>query len=401
MNMKNNNLTSMRLAGLMLLTLILSACSGGEPAPTETVELTSAENFSPVVSATGIVKPDQWATLSFPSGGQVSELLSERGDIVEAGEILAQLGNIEQARAALSTAELELISAQQAIDDLYDNAELVTAQARLALANARDLLDDAEYDWRVQQEGYRASDETIEEAEANLVLAENEVDRAKTAYDRLSGRDEDDPARALALSNLSGARQHRDAIIRRLNWYKGFPTEIEQAILDAEVAEAEARVATAEQEYEDVKDGPDPEAVELAEARLANARAAVSAAEQTLSDTELRAPFEGTVSDVYIRQGEFVSPGQPILVLARLEELLVETTDLNEIDVAQIAVGNMATVTFDALPDVSLQGTVTYIAPKASEGTGVNYPVEVILDEDLPDSVRWGMTAFVDIEIEQ
>ncbi|MGD8552618.1 MAG: HlyD family efflux transporter periplasmic adaptor subunit, partial [Anaerolineales bacterium] len=145
----------------------------------------------------------------------------------------------------------------------------------------------------------------------------------------------------------------------------------------------------------------DPEAVELAEARLANAEAAVQAAEQALDDAELRANFNGTVSEVYVREGEFVAPGQPILVMADLENLKVETTDLNEIDVAQIEIGNTATVTFDALPDVSLQGTVTYIAPKASEGTGVNYPVEIRLDDKLPQDVRWGMTAFVDIELQQ
>jgi HlyD family secretion protein len=388
------------LIAFLLLLLMMTACSGGDTTPTEAVDLPPAENFTPVVSATGVVKPERWATLSFASGGQVTALLVARGDTVEEGETLAQLGNVGQARSALTAAQLELINARQALDDLYENADLYTAQARLALANARDALDDAEYNWRVQQEGYRASDETIDEAEANLVLAENEVDRAKNVYDRFSGRSEDDSARALALSNLSAARQHRDAIIRRLNWYKGYPTEIEQAILDAEVAEAEARVASAERDYEQVKDGPDPDAVEVAEARLANAEAAVQAAEQSLADAEVRANFAGTVSDVYIREGEFVGPGQPILVLADLDNLIVETTDLNEIDVAQIAVGDTATVTFDALPDVNLQGTVTYIAPKASEGTGVNYPVEIRLEEVLPDGVRWGMTAFVDIEFE-
>jgi HlyD family secretion protein len=398
--MKRYNHYPSYLIAFLLLLLMMTACSGGNTAPTEAVDLPPAENFTPVVSATGVVKPERWATLSFASGGQVTALLVERGDTVEEGETLAQLGNVGQARSALTAAQLELINARQALDDLYENADLYTAQARLALANARDALDDAEYNWRVQQEGYRASDETIDEAEANLVLAENEVDRAKNVYDRLSGRSKDDSSRALALSNLSAARQHRDAIIRRLNWYKGYPTEIEQAILDAEVAEAEARVASAERDYEQVKDGPDPDAVEVAEARLANAEAAVQAAEQSLADAEVRANFAGTVSDVYIREGEFVGPGQPILVLADLDNLIVETTDLNEIDVAQIAVGDTATVTFDALPDVNLQGTVTYIAPKASEGTGVNYPVEIRLEEVLPDGVRWGMTAFVDIEFE-
>jgi multidrug efflux pump subunit AcrA (membrane-fusion protein) len=400
MKMKQTRYLKLHWILVLLLGILLTACSGGQADPTETVETTLPEDFTPVVSATGIVEPDRWATLSFASGGQLTELLIQRGAIVEEGELLAQLGNVEQARSALTAAQLELINARQALDDLYENAELVTAQARLALANARDLLDDAEYNWRVQQEGYRASDETIDAAEANLVLAENEVDRAKDAYDRLSGREDNDPSRALALSNLSAARQHRDSIIRRLNWYKGFPTDIEQAILDAEVAEAEARAASTEREYEKVKEGPDPEAVELAEARLANAEAAVQAAEQALEDAELRANFNGTISDVYIREGEFVAPGQPILVIANLENLIVETTDLNEIDVAQIAIGNSATVTFDALPDISLQGTVTYIAPKASEGTGVNYPVEIRMEEDLPQDVRWGMTAFVDIDLE-
>lgn len=399
--MKNETRSIRDLILVPMIMMFLTACSGGASTATEPVELSPAEDFSPVVSATGVVKPERWVTLSFAAGGQVTELFIQRGDEVEAGETLARLGNVEQARAALSAAEFELINARQALDDLYENAELYTAQARLALANARDLLDDAEYTWRVQQEGYRASDETIDEAEANLILAENEVDRAKAAYDRLSGRSEDDPARALALSNLSAARQHRDAIIRRLNWYKGYPSDIEQAILDAEVAEAEARVAAAEREYEAVKEGPDPEAVEVSQARLANAEAAVRAAEKALSDMELRATFAGTISDVYIREGEFVAPGQPILVLADLDNLIVETTDLNEIDVAQITVGSPATITFDALPEVNIQGTVTYIATKASEGTGVNYPVELRLDEQLPEAVRWGMTAFVDIELQE
>jgi multidrug efflux pump subunit AcrA (membrane-fusion protein) len=79
--------------------------------------------------------------------------------------------------------------------------------------------------------------------------------------------------------------------------------------------------------------------------------------------------------------------------------LRVETTDLNEIDAAQVEPGSPVTVTFDALVDQVVQGTVISIAPKASEGSGVNYTVVVELEE-LPPALRWGMTAFVDIEVE-
>ena len=77
----------------------------------------------------------------------------------------------------------------------------------------------------------------------------------------------------------------------------------------------------------------------------------------------------------------------------------VETTDLNEIDAARVAVGDSVKVTFDALSDVVVIGKVKSIAPKASEGSGVNYTVVVELSE-WPETLRWGMTAFVDIEVE-
>ena len=105
------------------------------------------------------------------------------------------------------------------------------------------------------------------------------------------------------------------------------------------------------------------------------------------------------IAGLYINPSEWVSPGMPLMLIADLEHLQVETTDLNEIDVAQIAVGDIVIVTFDALPELVLDGTVASIAPKAAEGSGVNYPVVVELS-DLPDELRWGMTAFVDIDLD-
>jgi multidrug efflux pump subunit AcrA (membrane-fusion protein) len=392
----NNSISHLKILLLLALAVLLTACAGGEEATADPVDLAPLEDFVPVISATGVVKPTHWVTLSFPSGGLVRELLVERGDQVEEGQALAQLSSIEQARAAVTAAQLEYINADQALDNLLDNAELFSAQAQLALANARDSLKDAEYKWTVRQEGNRASSNTIRGAEANLTLAEEDVDRAQSAYDHARG----DGSRALALSNLTAAKNHRDSIQRNINWYLGAPTEIEQAMLDAELAEAQAAVAVAEREYEKVKDGPNPEALDLAQARFDNAQASLNAAEQALADTELQAAFAGTISEVFIRNFEFVAPGQPIVLLADLSELVIETTDLNEIDVAQIEVGYPASITFDALPGIVLEGTLTYIAPKSSQGTGVNYLVEVQLEEDFPESVRWGMTAFVDIEVE-
>ena len=101
-----------------------------------------------------------------------------------------------------------------------------------------------------------------------------------------------------------------------------------------------------------------------------------------------------------MRANEWVEAGQPLLLLADLSTLQVETTDLNEIDAARVHEGDAAVVTFDAFPGTILNGTVTRISPKSSRTTGVNYTAVIPL-ASIPDRLRWGMTAFVDIQPQQ
>jgi multidrug efflux pump subunit AcrA (membrane-fusion protein) len=83
--------------------------------------------------------------------------------------------------------------------------------------------------------------------------------------------------------------------------------------------------------------------------------------------------------------------------LGDVSEFLIETTDLNEVDLYLLQVGQTVDLTFDALPERNMKGVVTKIAPMASlEQGGTNYKVTIELDEQDPD-LRWGMTAFVDI----
>jgi multidrug efflux pump subunit AcrA (membrane-fusion protein) len=383
----------------LVLGLLLAGCSGASQPEEPQPEPGPIEEFVPVISATGEVVPVRWALLGAPTSGIVAELLVGRGDLVQAGEPLARLGDRQAAEAVLAAARLELVTAQQALQDLQADAEVQATQAQLELANARDALEDAEYKWRVQQQGNRASPEAVRAAEARLLLAEERLDEAKGDYDEFSGRPSDDPGRAAALVNWENARLARDSALRNLNWYKGHPTEVQQAVLDAELAVAEARVAEAEREWEKRRDGVAADELALAEARLTNAQAQVAAAEAALADREIRASFAGTVSEVYIRDSEWVTMGAPVLLLADLSGLQVETTDLSELDVARIQTGDAATVSFDALPDTLVAGTVASIAPKAAEGAGVNYTVVVDLAE-IPAQLRWEMTAFVDIEVE-
>ena len=168
---------------------------------------------------------------------------------------------------------------------------------------------------------------------------------------------------------------------------------------ETDLAVGQAKLAKALKDYETWKDGPDLDEVKLAQVRLENAQSALAAAEAQLQDLELRAPFAGTISDISVRKGEWVTPGQPILLIADLSGLQIETTDLNEIDAARVKVNNPVILTFDALPGVEVKGIVESISPKSSEGSGVNYTVVIKMDE-LPALLRWGMTAFADIRVE-
>jgi multidrug efflux pump subunit AcrA (membrane-fusion protein) len=86
--------------------------------------------------------------------------------------------------------------------------------------------------------------------------------------------------------------------------------------------------------------------------------------------------------------------------LGDLTTLRVETTDLDEIDAARVAVGQQASITFDALGERVFTGRVVRISPMPEPGAGgVNYTVVLELDE-LSPAIRWGMTAFVDIEVD-
>jgi len=432
---------------LLLGSLIfgLSACDTGVATETPVSE-TTLEAFSPIVSATGEIVPEQTAMLSVKTGGVVDDVLVSEGDTVQAGEVLVRLEGTEQLQAAVSGAQFELANAQYALDALYKDTDLWAAQALQAKDEAERALEDLlnqelqqalaleaiadakkaveDTDRRFRSVSSSADQADIDAQKSQVVLAKDALDKAKEDFEPYEGKPEDNLTRANYQARLAAATQTYDAAVRRLNALTGTGSEADIAVAEADLATAnaqvieaqrdwervkegpnqadvallEAQIASAEEDYRVYKNGPDLDDVALAEARLENARVQLAATEAALADLELAAPFAGVISELHINPSEWVAPGQPVLLLADLDHLQVETTDLGEIDVAQIAVGDVAIVTFDALPDVVIEGTITSIAPKAAAGSGVNYAVVLEMSE-MPSELRWGMTAFVDIEL--
>jgi multidrug resistance efflux pump len=139
--------------------------------------------------------------------------------------------------------------------------------------------------------------------------------------------------------------------------------------------------------------------VAQAEAGVLNAQGGVTAAQAVLDKMTLNAVFPGTVGDVDVELGQQVAAERPILTLADLGGWQVETTDLSELDVADLEIGDAVEVELDAIPGELLSGTIDDIA-RVSQLTGgdVTY-VAVIRLDDYPDlPIRWGMTADVTFE---
>jgi HlyD family secretion protein len=88
-------------------------------------------------------------------------------------------------------------------------------------------------------------------------------------------------------------------------------------------------------------------------------------------------------------------------MLGNTGKLRVETTDLRETDVTRLQTGMPAEVTFDALPGRKFQGTVSRIAAMSTNEKGsTNYTLLVEVP-DLDPGLRWGMTAFVNLQGQQ
>ncbi|MBE0695990.1 MAG: efflux RND transporter periplasmic adaptor subunit, partial [Anaerolineaceae bacterium] len=245
-------------------------------------------------------------------------------------------------------------------------------------------------------QNYRPGDDNaIAVAQADLILATETLKRTEDYYGGYADSAEDNLNKAAALTALSAARKAKDKAVANLNYLLALPDTLEVEKADADLEIARAELDAAQREYETLKNGPDPQALSLGQARIQNANAQLTASQVALDDLELKAPFSATVSKVNALSGEWVMPGQAILVLADLDHLRVETTDLSERDVPFVEIGQAAAVQVKAL-GVVITGRVSEIAPLADTlGGDVVYTTTIDL-ENAPKNLRAGMS--VDIQ---
>ncbi len=384
------------------------------------------------IVAEAVVVPSQWVTLSFAVPGIVAELPVLEGEQVRIGQVLARLQSNREV-IAVAQAQSVVDAARALVDQLTAGArpeEIASAAAAVDAAQAQlDLLLEGAHPEDLAalqaavagaQASYAqvaagADDQALIAAQADLANAQTAVTRAQRAYDLIAWRsDVGTTAEAAALqtatNNLEAAQARYNDIAAGAddNQLAQAAAAIAQAqaALDraaapptaAQIAAAEAEVRRAEAGRDLVVAGSRPEVIAAAQADLAGAETALLQAQLNLSDRTLTAPFTGTVAMLDLRVGQQVSAGLPVVQLADDSTWLVETTDLTEIGVVDIQVGDRASVSVDALPDVELVGTVSAIRPRGVNVLGdITYKVTIVLDEGDP-RLRWNMTAAATIE---
>jgi HlyD family secretion protein len=409
--------------------------------------------LSQSIGATGRVRSNQSATLAWKISGLVGETFVETGDSVQIGDVLASID-----QSSLSPLDIlassELVSAQKALEDLREsqvqqaaalqgvdaaqdaldealNPELAQAQALQAIAEAEKEVADAEYQLKIVNAPVSKS--ALDAAQANLLLAEKKLNdnqdqieriekrknkseekykpwesprlykqilegleiqriQLQIAYEKSQQRYLDlqappDPIDVAVAEAYLGGAQAQLADAER-SWAR-----IENGTSPADIALLEAQLADAQREWERLKDGPDPADISAAEARVA-------AAQASLAQYDIKAPFNGTVTEVYSQPNDQVDPGVPALRLDDLSHLWVDV-EVSEVDINQVEIGQPAILTFDAILAKEYHGVVVEVAPVGDENQGViNFKVTVELS-DADAAVRPGMTAAVEIVVSQ
>ena len=161
------------------------------------------------------------------------------------------------------------------------------------------------------------------------------------------------------------------------------------------IVDADRSIVELNGDLEDVRNGADELDRRSEELNVEERRNALRDAQADLADYTIRAPFDGLIADIEGVVSDRITSGSVIATLIT-EEKVAEIT-LNEIDIKNVAPGQKATITFDALEDVTQVGEVVSIDQVGTVSSGVvNFDVQISFDGD-DTRIRPGMTVSASI----
>ena len=384
-----------KLLFIIVVLAFLAGCAQPNnvvPSVTPTASTLIEKSRASGASAQGYVAPIHHADLAYRAGGRIAQVLVKEGDQVKAGQPLVKLDDAEL-NAALSQAQADLARLQAGTRA----EEIAAAQANVAVADAN--IKAAQVDMANARNGtLQAAD--VASAQAELAQAKTQLKAVQDSYnsitsgietlkqygrsgDKLSRSAEQISVQLAAAQAAYTAAQQRSTMA---STSKDDDTRLAQARLNIALGQHNA----AQAQLDLLKAGSTPEQIKAAQARVAQAQAA-------LDEATLSAPFDGMIAELNANVGEMAGPGLRIASIADLNQWQVETDDLSEVDVVNVQPNAPVSITVDALPGVTLKGQVKSIVPRSAVKRGdVTYTVRVAVADPDP-RLKWGMTASVDI----
>ncbi|MFC2006680.1 HlyD family secretion protein [Chloroflexota bacterium] len=343
---------------LLCLVLILVcpiSCKTVDAKKQESSQLVEHNDLAVTVSGSGNIEISNEMKLTFGIAGKVDKIYVKEGDNVREGDLLAKL-EIDALELALTESHVAKNKAE--IDVIQ--AELVQKTAEYELEKAQDLYSEVEI--------YQAR-QAVSEARQYLEYTQFQQSQASTAWDINTWTNEVDYAEKKLRAAEVG-----------LNDVLSTPDTQEVAIkrLQLELAQ---------------------QSLELAQQSLELVRQSLELAQKRLDDATITTPFDSVVAKIGVDEGDTVSAATIIVHLIDLGSMELNV-EVDEIDIAEVKVGQRAIIEADALPNLLLEGTVSSISLLPTQEIGmVMYDVKIDFEVTGGIGLRTGMSATADIII--
>lgn len=416
-------------------------------------------NIVSTISGTGQITESNTINITPKTSATVSKVVVAEGDVVAEGAVLIQLDQTT-AYANLVQAQANLDSAQESYNEVIDGTASEDVKiAQLKVDSAQTSLDNAktDYDDTVDQQqtavdnAYRTllnsgisgtASATMKAAgnnssTASIVITGTYTGSAEGQYKlTLSTTDTEDeytytvsglePVTGtvtagrtkklgsdglyFTISDDEGSTVKNNSTwnltlpdTRSSNYlanYNNYQTALQsqtKSINQAanSIETAESNLEQAEADLEKLKSDATPAELSAAEAQVATASSQLQTAQAEYDAATITAPFGGIVSELNVVPGDQASPSTAVATM--ITEDQVVTLALNEVDIPNISVGDKATITFDAVENTMLTGSVTNIDSIGTVDQGVvSYNIQLSLDAQ-DDRIKSGMTASVAI----
>lgn len=310
----------------------------------------------------------------------------------------------------ISDAFLDLPEIMNGLNDILGHSYLSENTLKsLYPRKARDYRDDAQssyYDAKNQLDDVmdkfkltsRESDEaTIESLildtyEATKTISDT-VKKTNLLVDYVEGQADDQHPPSQLAADQSSLNSYTSETNSNVSALLSIKNDIKTSKDSAE--NANRTITEKTQSLIDLESGTDQLDIKSQQLKVRQAENALADAQETLGDYTVRSPIAGVLASVDIQKGNQASPttaAATVITKQKLAEL-----SLNEVDIVKVKVGQKATLTFDAIEDLSISGSVVEIDTLGTTEQGVvSYKVKIGLDTQ-DERIKPGMSVSASI----